>query len=116
MKATLTAARSSARYARRLSDVKSISAGDGTVTLTLNRPNTGLPALLDIPILKSGTEKHSVPLGTGPYLYDESSEKLSDCQSELVAAHQSTGGTDLPHRYSGSGVHALPLFLPGMCS
>ena len=44
------------------------------MTLTLNRPNTGLPALLDIPILKSGTEKHSVPLGTGPYLYDESSE------------------------------------------
>ena len=74
VKATLTAARSSARYARRLSDVKSISAGDGAVTLTLNRPNTGLPALLDIPILKSGTEKHSVPLGTGPYLYDESSE------------------------------------------
>ena len=74
MKTTLNAARSSARYARRLSDVKSISAGDGTVTLTLNRPNTGLPALLDIPILKSGTEKHSVPLGTGPYLYDESSE------------------------------------------
>ena len=74
VKATLNAARSSARYARRLSDVKSISAGDGAVTLTLNRPNTGLPALLDIPILKSGTEKHSVPLGTGPYLYDESSE------------------------------------------
>ena len=74
VKATLNAARSSVRYARRLSDVKSISAGDGTVTLTLNRPNTGLPALLDIPILKSGTEKHSVPLGTGPYLYDESSE------------------------------------------
>ena len=74
VKATLNAARSSARYARRLSDVKSISAGDGTVTLTLNRPNTGLPALLDIPILKSGTEKHSIPLGTGPYLYDESSE------------------------------------------
>ena len=74
VKATLNAPRSSARYARRLSDVKSISAGDGTVTLTLNRPNTGLPALLDIPILKSGTEKHSVPLGTGPYLYDESSE------------------------------------------
>ena len=74
VKATLNAARSSVRYARRLSDVKSISAGDGTVTLTLNRPNTGLPALLDIPILKSGTEKHSVPLGTGPYLYDESGE------------------------------------------
>mgnify|MGYP002553593741 FL=1 len=73
IKATLTAARSSARYAPRLADVKSISAGNGTVTLTLSRPNSALPALLDIPILKSGTEKKDIPTGTGPYLYDESS-------------------------------------------
>ena len=73
VKATLTAARSSARYAPRLADVKSISAGNGTVTLTLSRPNSALPALLDIPILKSGTEKKDIPTGTGPYLYDESS-------------------------------------------
>lgn len=72
VKATLTAARSSARYAPRLADVKSISAGNGTVTLTLSRPNSALPALLDIPILKSGTEKKDIPTGTGPYLYDES--------------------------------------------
>ena len=73
VRATLTAARSSARYAPRLADVKSISAGNGTVTLTLSRPNSALPALLDIPILKSGTEKKDIPTGTGPYLYDESS-------------------------------------------
>ena len=43
------------------------------MTLTLSRPNSALPALLDIPILKSGTEKKDIPTGTGPYLYDESS-------------------------------------------
>lgn len=73
VKASLTAARGSARYAARLADVKSISAGNGTVALTLSRPNSALPALLDIPILKSGTEKKDIPTGIGPYLYDESS-------------------------------------------
>lgn len=73
VKASLNAARSTARYATRLADIKSISAGDGTVTLTLSRPNSALPALLDIPILRSGTEKSDIPTGTGPYLYDESS-------------------------------------------
>ena len=43
------------------------------MTLTLNRANSALPALLDIPILKSGTEKQDIPIGTGPYLYDGSS-------------------------------------------
>ncbi len=72
VKATLTAARSSPRYQERLADVKSISAGGQTLTLTLSRPNTVLPALLDIPILRSGTEKSDIPTGTGPYLYDGS--------------------------------------------
>ena len=43
VKATLTAARSSARYAPRLADVKSISAGNGTVTLTLPGPTAPFP-------------------------------------------------------------------------
>ena len=73
VKSSLTAARSSARYAARLANIKSIAAGDGTVTLTLSRPNSAMPALLDIPILKAGTEKSNIPIGTGPYLYDESS-------------------------------------------
>ena len=108
VKTTLNAARSSARYARRLSDVKSISAGDGAVTLTLNRPNTGLPALLDIPILKSGTEKHSVPLGTGPYLYDESSESC------LIASQNWWRHISQPVQRIRSPCSTA--FLPGMCS
>lgn len=52
------------RYAQRLADVTAVTAGDGTVTVTLSRPNGDLPALLDIPIaLGQGTR----PAGTGPY-------------------------------------------------
>lgn len=72
VKATLAAAKSSPRYAGRLADVKSVSAEGSTVTITLSRANSALPALLDIPILKSGTEKSDIPTGTGPYLYDNS--------------------------------------------
>lgn len=74
VKASITAAQSSPRYAQRLSQVKSVSAGEGTVTLTLSHANSGLPALLDVPVFKSGTEKTDVPIGTGPYLFDESAE------------------------------------------
>ena len=66
VKATLDRARSSQRYGARLSDVTRITAGEGTVTITLSGPNTGFPALLDIPIVKAGTE--DLPVGTGPYL------------------------------------------------
>ena len=73
VKTTLTAAKASPRYSERLTDLKSVSGSGSTVTLTLNRANSALPALLDIPILKSGTEKQDIPIGTGPYLYDGSS-------------------------------------------
>ena len=74
VRASLNAARSSQRYGARLADIKSVSAGDGTVTVTLSRPNSALPALLDIPIVKSGTEKKDIPTGTGPYLYNAGGE------------------------------------------
>lgn len=53
---TLRRAQASQRYGARLAQVASISAGDGVVTVTLSSANTGFPALLDIPIVKSGTE------------------------------------------------------------
>ena len=67
VKATLDRARTSDRYRTRLAAVSSVSAGDGTVTVTLSQPNTGFPALLDIPIVKAGTQD-TTPIGTGPYL------------------------------------------------
>ena len=69
VRATLDRARSSERYRARLSGITAVSAGEGAVTVTLSSPNSGLPALLDIPILKAGSE--SAPVGTGPYLLSQ---------------------------------------------
>lgn len=68
--ATLRRALISARYATRLADIASVSATrDGSVQITLWQPNSRLPALLDVPVVKAGTERELVPTGTGPYLF-----------------------------------------------
>ena len=74
VKASLDLARTSTLYAARLSDITQVTAEEGTVTVSLSRPNGGLPALLDIPIVK---ETGSVPLGTGPYVLSQSEESWS---------------------------------------
>ena len=68
---SLELARTSAQYAARLADVTRVRAQeDGTVTLTLLRPNGALPTLLDIPVMyDNGTG--ALPLGTGPYVFVE---------------------------------------------
>lgn len=71
VKAALDRARTSDRYQARLAGIKSISADADAVTITLTAPNSGLPALLDIPIVKAGTEKDAAPVGTGPYLFSQ---------------------------------------------
>ena len=67
--ATLRRAKRSQRYSARLAHVAAVSAGDGVVIVTLSRPDSSLPALLDIPIVKSGTEESLTPVGTGPYYF-----------------------------------------------
>lgn len=69
VKASLTRAKSSARYQQRLAQVSTISAENGVITLSLRGSDSAFPALLDIPIVKSGTEKNAAPTGTGPYLF-----------------------------------------------
>lgn len=65
---TLQRARESERYAYRLRNVTSVTASrNGQVVITLAAPNRGLPALLDIPIVRQSTAGERVPLGTGPY-------------------------------------------------
>ncbi len=66
---TLQRARSSPRYASRLQDVSSVYSYGNTVEINLHRDNAQLPALLDIPIIKAGTEDTAFPIGTGPYYY-----------------------------------------------
>ena len=77
--AALQRAKASQRYGARLSAVSSVSESRGRVVLRLSRPNADLPALLDIPIVKSGTQDSAVPTGTGPYLLssDESGSFLT---------------------------------------
>lgn len=71
VKASLDRARESERYRSRLSGISSVSANGDSVTISLRQPNTALPALLDVPIVKSGTQDDTAPLGTGPYFYAE---------------------------------------------
>ena len=89
VKATLDRARNSVRYGSRLSQVSRITASGETVTITLSGPNTGFPALLDIPIVKSGTE--DAPVGTGPYLLS-----TEETGSWLVANQSWWRGASLP--------------------
>lgn len=86
---TLRRAQSSGRYGARLRDVVSVMAGDASVTLTLSSPNTALPALLDIPIVKTGTAD-AVPIGTGPYGF------VSDGKDAHLAANPHWQGGTLP--------------------
>ena len=64
---TLHRAADSVRYGSRFNGVESIYAAGNSVIITLSAPNGGFLSLLDIPIVKSGTETENVPLGTGPY-------------------------------------------------
>ncbi len=56
-------------YAANLSAIDSISSSDrnGTVTIRLKYDNSRFPALLDIPIIKTGTRGDKLPKGTGIY-------------------------------------------------
>ncbi len=69
--AALKRAMTSERYAYRLRGIASVSYSNrnATVTVTLSTPNTAFAALLDVPVVKSGTEGQTVPVGTGPYLF-----------------------------------------------
>lgn len=71
VKASLDRARKSERYGSRLSAVRSVAVRDGAVVVALSAANIALPALLDVPIVKAGTEKNGVPTGTGPYFFSQ---------------------------------------------
>ena len=85
---SLESARSSTLYSARFADIGAITAGEGTVTITLSRANGALPALLDIPIVK---ETGGTPLGTGPYVLSGSGNDLS-----LTANQRWWQGEELP--------------------
>ena len=72
--ATYRRAAASERYSARFAAVSSMQLSDNALVITLSQDNSAFPSLLDIPIVKSGSEKDLIPLGTGPYLFLTDSE------------------------------------------
>lgn len=71
---SLNKARESELYSSRLGSIQSAFTDDDTLYISLDSPNMRLPALLDFPIMKTGTGDKSAPVGTGPYFYAETPE------------------------------------------
>ena len=65
----LRRAQTSARYSGRLAEVSDIWVSNGAVRISLTTDNRSFVSRLDIPIVKSGTESSTFPIGTGPYAY-----------------------------------------------
>lgn len=64
-------------YRSRLDCIYGISAmGDDCFAISLDAPNSQFPALLNVPIIKEGSLNDTVPPGTGPYMMDDSGDKL----------------------------------------
>ncbi len=59
----------SSYYASRLTNIANIKAdGNSAVLVTVNRYTGNLPRLLDVPIIKSGSDAAKIALGTGAYV------------------------------------------------
>lgn len=125
VKASLDRARTSERYRSRLSGISSVSAGGDSVTISLNRPNTALPALLDVPIVKSGGQDGPAPAGTGPYFYaeEETGAYLIANQSwwkgesqplERIALVESADSSAMLYRFSSHEVQLITADLTGV--
>ncbi len=72
--ASLRAARNKGVYTGRFAHIKSIDAtGDGVV-ITLSVPCENLPVLLDVPIVKASQVDAAVPLGSGPYILEDTAD------------------------------------------
>jgi len=109
--ASLRRAAASERYGYRLRGVSAVSANRaGQVLITLSAPNRGLPALLDIPVVKSGTEDRQVPLGTGPYLFLTGSEGTSLLANEEWWQHKSLPVASIPLVHAKDRDTAMYLF------
>jgi peptide/nickel transport system substrate-binding protein len=69
---SLRQARATGRFVNRLRIISSVSVIDElTISVLLNTPNSRLPSLLDVPIIKEGTIDMRVPPGSGPYRYTD---------------------------------------------
>lgn len=71
--ATYEAAKANKNYAGRFTHVHEIAlTEDGGIRFTLTTPYEDFPLLLDIPIVQASQVEHESPLGTGPYVFEQS--------------------------------------------
>lgn len=71
--ATYTAALDSTYYSSRFVHVKQVLISDeGGISFKLSNPITELPLLLDVPIIKASQIEAEHPLGSGPYIFENS--------------------------------------------
>lgn len=69
VEASIAAAKKSPLYKERLSHVVYyIPEDDKTLLVQVNTPYENLAMVLDIPVVKMGTEEDALPVGTGPYV------------------------------------------------
>ena len=66
--ATLLRAADSPRYAARLYQLDTVRSEGNTVVVTLKEDNRAFPALLDMAVIRYGTENDLIPIGSGPYV------------------------------------------------
>lgn len=65
---SINEARNSPKYSSRLDMISYAGVGeDGRLDIRLKRSDYQFPAVLDVPIIKSGTGEEETPPGTGPY-------------------------------------------------
>ena len=64
------------RYTGRFASVKGISWTDTQLIIELGIPNKQFIKLLNIPVVKVGTNGDPHPMGSGPYMYSEDGTKL----------------------------------------
>lgn len=72
--ASLNAAKAGSFYSGRFQHVTGITATQDAVTIKLDTPCGDLPILLDIPIVKASEVNAAQPIGTGPYILDDSNQ------------------------------------------
>lgn len=83
------------QYASRLAVVYGISAmGEDCFAITTAYANADLPKLLNIPIIKSGSIKEDIPVGSGPY-------RLSEDGTQLLLFEQHRHAADMPVKSIG---------------
>lgn len=69
--ASYQAAMSSAYYGGRFTHVDSVYAENNALVFRLSTPMEDLPMLLDVPIVKADQTDRPVPLGSGPYVFND---------------------------------------------